>query len=307
MAGGLSRIAAEVEEAVRRRVALGLPGRAVGTVLASGDGWWVEDVICTSGPDDRSFEERHDGISIAVVLAGTFQYRSAAGREMLTPGSLLLGNHGQCFECDHEHATGDRCAAFHFVPGWFERLAADVGARPARQWFGRARVPPLREISPVSAGTAAAVLGRPTTAWEELALDVAARALRAAGGRPARPGGTPRGTQARVTDVVRAIERDPGARLPLTGLAARAGLSPFHFLRTFRRVTGVTPHQFILRARLRDAATRLATRPGRVSDIAYDAGFGDLSTFNRAFRAEFGMSPVAFRASGRRPDAARTA
>ena len=39
---------------------------------------------------------------------------------------------------------------------------------------------------------------------------------------------------------------------------ARGGLSPYHFLRTFQRLTGVTPHQFVLRKRLREAALRLA-------------------------------------------------
>jgi len=71
-------------------------------------------------------------------------------------------------------------------------------------------------------------------------------------------------------------------------------LSPYHFLRTFERLTGVTPHQYILRARLREAALRLA-EPGRVLDIALDCGFGDLSNFNRTFRAEFGVSPRIFR------------
>lgn len=304
----LARIGGEVDRAVRRRLALGLPGRPAATVLARGAGWLVEDVVCTSGPADRPFEERHGDVSIAVVLAGTFQYHSRAGRELLTPGSLLLGNHGQPFECRHDHAMGDRCVAFHFEPAHFERIAADLGARGANRAFQRSRVPPLREVARVGAGAAAGLLGQAAPAWDELALEVAARALRLANGLARALSPAPLGAEARVTEVVRAIELDPAARLPLQDLAERAGLSPFHFLRTFERVTGVTPHQFILRTRLRDAAARLATGRDRVSEVAYRAGFGDLSTFNRAFRAEFGMRPLAFRAAGRRPDAAsRTA
>jgi AraC family transcriptional regulator len=108
----------------------------------------------------------------------------------------------------------------------------------------------------------------------------------------------PRGAEARVTQSVRLIERDPAVRFTLHRLAAEAGLSPFHYLRTFERVTGVTPHQFILRTRLREAATRLATDPAKIVEIAFGAGFGDLSNFNHAFRAEFGMSPRRFRAHG---------
>ena len=51
----------------------------------------------------------------------------------------------------------------------------------------------------------------------------------------------------------------------------------------------------VLRARLREAATRLVDEPGKVLDIAFDSGFGDVSNFNRAFRTEFGVSPRGFR------------
>ena len=100
---------------------------------------------------------------------------------------------------------------------------------------------------------------------------------------------------ARVTAAVRRIERDPDDALSLRSLAREARLSPYHFLRTFERITGVTPHQYVLRVRLRRAATALATEPGKVIDVALESGFGDLSNFNRAFRAEFGVSPRAYR------------
>ena len=100
---------------------------------------------------------------------------------------------------------------------------------------------------------------------------------------------------ARVTRAVRLIERQPEAALTLGSLARQAGLSPYHFLRTFEHLTGVTPHQYVLRARLREAAMRLAAERARVLDIALDCGFGDVSNFNHAFRTEFGVSPRIFR------------
>jgi len=109
---------------------------------------------------------------------------------------------------------------------------------------------------------------------------------------------------ARVTDSVRAIECEPGAQTTLNGLASAAGLGPFQFLRAFRALTGVTPHQFILRTRLRAAAARIADDDANIIDVALDAGFGDLSNFNHAFRAEFAVTPRTFRrdpCSGRRP------
>ena len=61
------------------------------------------------------------------------------------------------------------------------------------------------------------------------------------------------------------------------------------------RVARGTPHQWLLRARLRDAARRLASSRTPVTDIALDVGFDDLSNFIRTFRAEFGVSPRTYR------------
>jgi AraC-like DNA-binding protein len=96
---------------------------------------------------------------------------------------------------------------------------------------------------------------------------------------------------ARIARVVRALGARPAARHTLAGSRAAPGLSPFHFLRSFKAVTGVTPHQWLLRARLRDAARRLSASRTPITDIALDVGFEDLSNFIRSFHAEFGMSP----------------
>ncbi len=62
-------------------------------------------------------------------------------------------------------------------------------------------------------------------------------------------------------------------------------------------MTGVTPHQFVLRARLRQAAVKLLVDDARVIEVALGAGFGDVSNFNHTFRAEFGLTPRAYRTS----------
>jgi len=85
--------------------------------------------------------------------------------------------------------------------------------------------------------------------------------------------------------------------LSVGALAREAGMSPYHFLRTFRRVAGMPPHQFVLRLRLNRAAIRLRTTQEPISAIALDAGFADLSTFNRRFRRIMGVTPGAYRKS----------
>jgi AraC-like DNA-binding protein len=78
-------------------------------------------------------------------------------------------------------------------------------------------------------------------------------------------------------------------------LAEEAKLSPFHFLRTFAAVTGTTPHQYMRRMKLRAAAVRLSSSETKIVDVAFESGFGDVSNFNRAFRAEFGVTPTTYR------------
>jgi AraC-like DNA-binding protein len=216
----------------------------------------------------------------------------------MTPGSLLLGNAGQVFECGHEHGTGDRCLAFHYAPHYFERLAAGTGLSKARISFHILRLPPLRELAPLIS-RACAGLNRPSSApWEELSIQLAAQTLQLAAGLPSHSREAPPGAEARVARTVRMIETHSAAEITLDNMAREACLSPYYFLRTFQLLTGVTPHQYVIRHRLRNAATRLAIRrdlkPASILDIALDCGFGDVSNFNRTFRAEFGVSPRAW-------------
>lgn len=84
-------------------------------------------------------------------------------------------------------------------------------------------------------------------------------------------------------------------QIGLENAAEEAGLSTFHFLRLFRDVLGVTPHQYLVRARLRRAARLLAEEERSITDIALDVGFADLSNFVRTFGRAAGVSPRDFR------------
>src|SRR5882762_10979628 len=103
----------------------------------------------------------------------------------------------------------------------------------------------------------------------------------------------------RVTEALRRIEAEPEEPVTLWQLARDAAMSPYHFLRTFNVISGVTPYQFVLTQRLRRAAVRLRRTTDPISAIAYEAGFNDLSTFNRRFRRIMGMTPGTWRT--RRP------
>jgi AraC family transcriptional regulator len=263
--------------------------------LASGPGWQVNDFVCTSGPQDRPFEERHAATSIAIVTAGTFRYRNDQGDALLAPGALLLGNEGACFECGHEHSTGDRCLSFHFTQRFQEAVAASVpGVRNAR--FDAPRLPPLPQLAPILAQAETAREEGDQDALEEVAVRLSAAALATlADVRPSQYAATARDLR-RVTEVLHFIEANVTDRISLAAMARKAGMSAYHFLRMFRQIVGLTPHQFVLRARLHRAAMLLKRSDQPVSTIALDAGFEDLSTFNRRFRRVMGVAPGIYRA-----------
>jgi AraC family transcriptional regulator len=265
--------------------------------VAEGDGWTVEEVVCSRGPRDRRFEEQHDTFVIAIVTSGTFQYHSSGvDREvMMTPGSVLLGSPGQCFECGHEHGVGDRCLAFQFAGDYFHTIAEGRDTRRALRSFRATKLSPVRTLSPIVTDACAALAGSRQLAWEELGIRLAARAFQMDGESNVGLSAASPAAIARVTESVRLIEARQGSDLTLVCLAKEARLSPFHFLRRFEDVTGTTPHQYLRRMRLRAAAVRLSSSETKIIDVAFESGFGDVSNFNRAFRAEFGVSPTTYR------------
>ncbi len=83
--------------------------------------------------------------------------------------------------------------------------------------------------------------------------------------------------------------------LHLEDLARVACLSPFHFHRVFRGMTGETVGAFVRRLRLQQAASQLKSSGKPVTDIAFDAGYDSLEGFSRAFHDHYGSAPSAWR------------
>jgi AraC family transcriptional regulator len=269
-------------------------GALVTRTLAAGDGWSAHEVFCRAGPSDRPFEEVHDGFSVSAVLEGAFTYRSDAGRGLLYPGALLLGNNGRCFECGHEHGTGDRCVSLNVHEELFGEIAATVTSS-SRFRFPAPSLPQSPKALPIIAHMEALSCVPSALRSEELALRIVERVIAAlTGDRKTLAAPSGRETR-RVIEAIRLVESGAARPLELKELAAVAGMSKYHFLRVFRRLTGVTPHRYLISARLRRAALALASSRRPVIAVALDSGFGDLSTFNKTFRAVFGLTPTQYR------------
>lgn len=263
-------------------------------VIGAGAGWAMREYTCHAGPQHRPFEEQHDSVTIGAVVEGSFTYRGENGRALMHPGSLLLGNHGRCFECGHDHGTGDRCIVFDYAPEFFAEVAASR-AGSARYRFGAMMLPASNALLPDIARSEAMARGAPALRCDEGAIAIAEAVIGRLSGHALVPQEISPRDERRIADVLHYIERNAAEAIDLDSLAAIACRSKYHFLRIFRQALGMTPHQYLLSIRLRRAALDLATSREGVAAIAFAAGFGDLSTFNNRFQAMFGKAPSAYR------------
>jgi AraC-like DNA-binding protein len=101
----------------------------------------------------------------------------------------------------------------------------------------------------------------------------------------------------RVRRAVELMHTHLGRELPLEELAAAAYLSPFHFARLFKKVTGASPHAYLAALRIERAKSLLATTDLSVTGIATRVGYSSSSHFTKAFRQATGLTPRAFRAA----------
>ena len=91
------------------------------------------------------------------------------------------------------------------------------------------------------------------------------------------------------------LESDLGGKVSVAQIAAEFGLSVSHFSRAFRISTGLPPHQWLLRQRVKAAKQLMTVRDLPLSEIAISAGFAHQSHFTRVFSAVVGVSPGAWR------------
>jgi AraC family transcriptional regulator of adaptative response/methylated-DNA-[protein]-cysteine methyltransferase len=102
---------------------------------------------------------------------------------------------------------------------------------------------------------------------------------------------------AKVADICRVIEA--ADRMPrLSALAKRAGLSPYHFHRVFKTVTGVTPKAYGAAMRANRLRDELATGSHTVTEALYNAGFNSSGRFYAASDELLGMTATAYRTGG---------
>ncbi|HZH43036.1 MAG TPA: AraC family transcriptional regulator [Lysobacter sp.] len=233
----------------------------------------------------------HDAFGIGAIESGVERFRYRGGDHLAPAGSRVLMNPDALHTGRAETEGGWRYRMAYVDAEVVEAISGERG-----WWFPDAVQHDVTRAARVTATLDALwrAIGEP------LAFDCALLALvdavrdqaRAAPAPPTR--GTPR--FAPVLDYLRAhLER----RITLDELAAVAGLSPFHFLRSFRAEHHATPQQMLMALRLHEAKRRLAAGEAP-AQVALAVGLTDQAHLTRAFVRRYAITPGRYRAQMRR-------
>jgi AraC-like DNA-binding protein len=253
----------------------------------------VSDFRCDAAPGDAPFMEQHRCHSISYVRKGSFGCHSRGRFTELVAGSVLVGHPGDEYVCSHDHVCGDECLSFFLQPDLVEAIGdcADI--------WQIGSTPPLPELMVFGELAQASAEGRSDIGLDEIGQLFASRFVEVISGRTPKPFSATARDRRRAVETALWIDAHSHQAIDLEQAARQADISLFHFLRLFADVLGVTPHQYLVRSRLRHAARLLADQDRSVTDVAYDVGFGDLSNFVRTFHRAAGVSPLKFRRASR--------
>lgn len=232
--------------------------------------------------------------AIAFVRTGTFEIEAKGVRRALRPGSVFLVHPGLMFRCRHgEQCPTDVCTSIGFSD---QSVAGFEDAWTQSGWVTRdAATPRLAYVERRmrEATRQANVFEIERWAVESLsALRADTMPLDATNARG--PYAARKSDLDAVVATCRAIESDPSAKRSIAERAHDVGCTSTHLTNAFRRYTGTSPHQYVIRWRLHAAAECLDTGMS-VSDSCYRSGFENLSHFCRLFQRTLGTRPSQWR------------
>lgn len=230
--------------------------------------------------------EKTDDVSITFVEAGTFGLSQRNGSWLFRKFDVLLSVPGILRSYAHDRACPqDRCLSLAFAPEVIEdALGHPVGAplTPKIGTCSRTRI-------------AQHLLSRSLETNDMVATETVAFhcVLTLMKGMWTAAQGSNTGHAKSIARACEFMLEHFNCDLSLTTIAREAGMSTFHFARNFSAILGESPHQYLLRVRLFNAA-KLLRAGATVTDAAGNSGFASLSHFGRVFRRQFGIHPSNF-------------
>lgn len=246
----------------------------------------------------------HDGYSIGAIEAGVERFRYQGTEHLAPAGTLVMLNPDEMHTGEAEIEAGWTYQMLYIEPGTLCDMAGS-----------EAFFPDAAVHDPALASAYHRVFRQMWAAPDDLAFvsgfTQLVDAIVARYGRNARDmrQESARGRQrmASMQRVLDCIEDRLDETLSVETLAAEAGLSVFHFVRSFSALFHVTPHQYV-QARRAARAKRLLARRVTPSEAAAAAGLTDQSHLNRWFKRAYGVTPAQYQQQiGTRPHIVRRA
>lgn len=275
------------------------------TILHSSPLVRIRHVVCRPHDSACSGTEYSQTHTLVLPFAGVYLKHLGPGQRIVGDGQhALFFNAGEAYRVSHP-CGGDESLAFDFAPAALTDLSGRSEPVSERRPFfpvGGARL----DGQVILRRQRLAYRAR-TAALTELEADGSALALLAActasAAKNARSPAKRRRTHARQEQRVEAtlltLTGQPQVRWNLEQLAQRVHASPWHLAREFRRVVGLSLHQFQLLARLSLALDRVLDSNLTLTSITADLGFSSPSHFTAAFHQCFGCTPTQLRRDAR--------
>jgi AraC-like DNA-binding protein len=246
----------------------------------------IRGVVAVAAQSDKTFA-RHSHIDFGIGRMMQGAQRSWSGRGMVEarPGDVITVNPGEV----HDGAPigeGRSWTMLYLAADIVGSIATDVTDGGTTMWELEAPVVRDARLSRAFAAAYCAVTVSAGVDADEAPLILLVASLM-------RQQSASTGIAHRLKLVRERIDDDPSAPHPLQDLASLADLSRFQAIRGFLRMTGLTPHAYVIQRRL-DLACRLIRTGTALAETAATAGFADQSHLHRAFTTRFGLTPGAF-------------
>ena len=228
----------------------------------------------------------HEQFGIGLMSAGAQSSLSGRGMVEAEAGDIITVNPNEV----HDGAPiGQRRSwrILYFDPAIVTGLAQEIGQDGA----GRSEIPHPVIRNRAIAGRFETLFRAATDAaadgllCEQLLLQLVADVMRERGGAEQRPP-----VPASIRAARELIDDDPVAAVSLADLSRESGLSRFQVLRGFAKATGLTPHAYLVQARIH-IARRLIAQGMPLAEAAFASGFADQSHMTRVFVRKYGLSP----------------
>jgi AraC family transcriptional regulator len=274
----------------------------------------------------RNLEETADHqsrLSVRCMLNGRQYYKAGGNDYLVQPDNFLVINRGQIYRTQFRDSSELEMLMVAFNPGFARNVFYAMSTAEAQLMedpFGTAALDPcfVERTYPADAVVAEAfsqlrkLIGEHDQAWKaQLDLDSIYRRilerliilhyglLKEVSRIPGQKQSVKMELYRRVMIARDHIDAHVPEALHIEKLSRIACLSPHHFVRSFRQVTGQTPHQYVISKKMEMARSLLAGSDSMISDICLATGFENNSSFIRLFRQRHKLTPEAWRKSVR--------